>query len=249
MNKTASGLLSYVKAQLGRPYWYGAYGQAANKALYNYLKGEYPQYYKWEYAGEIAKVHDCTGLVEGYLFCDSPEDLTPTYNPELDRSANETLRSCAESGDISTIPEIPGVIVFYNGHMGVYIGSGEVIEARGHKYGVVETKLSERPWTDWGKHPNIEYDTVESTPAVKMVSIALPVLKKGSKGDSVKAMQHLLMANGYKMMSASGKVYSADGSFGGATELALKAFQEDSNLEVDGSCGPKTWRKLLGVME
>lgn len=83
----------------------------------------------------------------------------------------------------------------------------------------------------------------------KMVAIELPVLKKGSKGDSVQAVQHLLIAKGYKMMSASGKVYSADGSFGGATELALKAFQEDNNLEVDGSCGPKTWRKLLGVEE
>ena len=84
---------------------------------------------------------------------------------------------------------------------------------------------------------------------VKMVSIELPVLKKGAKGDSVKAMQELLIAKKYKMMSSSGKVYSADGSFGGATELALKAFQEDNNLDVDGSCGPKTWRKLLGVME
>lgn len=247
MKKTAKGLVLYAMAQLGRPYWFGTFGQAASKALYNYLKGEYPSHYKWEYAGEIAKVHDCSGLVEGYLFCDSPEDLTPTYNPDLDRSANELLKACTEKGDISTIPEIPGVIVFYGGHMGVYIGSGEVIEARGHKYGVVKTKLAERPWTDWGKHPDIVYDTVDTAPVVKMVSIDLPVLKKGAKGDSVKAIQNLLIANGYKMMSVSGKLYSADGSFGGATELALKAFQEDNNIEVDGSCGQKTWSKLLGL--
>ena len=247
MKKTAKGLLTYVKAQLGRPYWYGANGQAANLALYNELKKMHPSYYKWEYAGEVAKVHDCTGLVEGYLFCDTPEDLTPKYNPDQDRSANQTLADCTEKGDISTIPEIPGVIVFCDGHMGVYIGAGEVIEARGHKYGVVKTKLSARPWTAWGKHPDIDYDEVETAPVVKTVSIDLPVLKKGAKSDTVKTVQQILIAKGYKMMSASGKEYGADGSFGGATELALKAYQEDNGLDPDGSCGRKTWSKLLGV--
>ena len=242
MKKTAKGLLSYVKAQLGRPYWYGTFGQGANLALYNEKKKQHPSYYKWEYAGEVAKVHDCTGLVEGYLFCDTPEDLTPAYNPDQDRSANATLEACTEKGDISTIPEIPGVLVFYSGHVGVYIGSGEVIEARGHKYGVVKTKLSERPWTAWGKHPDIDYDDIVTEPVVKTVSIDLPVLKKGAKGDTVKVMQTLLMSKQYNLGG-----YGSDGSFGGATEKALKAYQRDNGLEPDGSCGRKTWSKLLGV--
>jgi peptidoglycan hydrolase-like protein with peptidoglycan-binding domain len=74
------------------------------------------------------------------------------------------------------------------------------------------------------------------------VSIDLPVLKKGSKGEAVRTMQWLLIRNGYDMEG-----YGADGSFGGATERALKAFQEANGLEVDGSCGRKTWNKLLGV--
>lgn len=239
MKKTAKGLVEYAIAQLGRPYWYGTCGQAASKELYNYLKGKYPSYYKWDYAGEVVKVHDCTGLPEGYLFCDTPEDLTPTYNPDRDRSANETLRACTEKGDISTIPEIPGVLVFYDGHEGVYIGSGEVIEARGHKYGVVKTKLSARPWKNWGKHPDIDYDAADATPVVKLVSVSLPVLKKGAKGDTVRAMQILLNGNGASL--------ETDGSFGGATQRALKAYQEAVGLEPDGSCGRKTWTKLLGV--
>lgn len=242
MAKTAKGLVLYAKAQLGRPYWFGTFGQAASKALYNEKKNQHPSYYKWDYAGEIAKVHDCSGLVEGYLFCDSPEDLTPTYNPDLDRSANELLKACTEKGDISTIPEIPGVIVFYNGHMGVYIGSGEVIEARGHKYGVVKTKLAERPWTAWGKHPDIDYAEPEQEEVVKTVSIDLPVLKKGAKGDTVKVMQTLLMSKQYNLGG-----YGSDGSFGGATERALKKYQADNGLDPDGSCGRKTWTKLLGV--
>lgn len=79
----------------------------------------------------------------------------------------------------------------------------------------------------------------------KTVNIEMSVLKKGAKGEQVKTLQRLLQAMGYKMMSTSGKVYGVDGSFGNATELAVKAFQEDNNLEVDGSVGKATWTALL----
>lgn len=39
----------------------------------------------------------------------------------------------------------------------MYIGNGDVIEARGHAYGVVKTKLKDRAWTSWGKLPDLEY--------------------------------------------------------------------------------------------
>jgi hypothetical protein len=42
--------------------------------------------------------------------------------------------------------------------VGVYIGNGEVIEAKGHRYGVAKTKLSERPWTSYGKLKWINYE-------------------------------------------------------------------------------------------
>lgn len=76
------------------------------------------------------------------------------------------------------------------GHVGIYAGKGEVIEARGHEYGVVVTKLSERPWKNWGKCPFIEYDqkttitvkkgtwNVRSGPGVSFKSIA--VVKGGN---------------------------------------------------------------------
>lgn len=44
-----------------------------------------------------------------------------------------------------------------NGHIGVYVGNGEVIEAQGTAYGVVKTQLSGRGWTKWLKIPNIKY--------------------------------------------------------------------------------------------
>lgn len=55
------------------------------------------------------------------------------------------------------MPETPGFAVWMDGHIGVYIRNGEVIEAQCTAYGVVKTKLSERGWTKWLKIPNIKY--------------------------------------------------------------------------------------------
>lgn len=242
MTKTAKGLVEYAKAQLGRPYWYGTFGQGASKALYNEKKKQYPKKYEWEYASEIAKVHDCVGLIKGYLWCDSPEDLTPTYNDSQDKSANAMLTACKTKGEMATMPNVSGLLVFYDGHVGVYIGNGEVIEARGRKYGVVKTKLADRPWKSWGYCPYITYEAPEQTEVENTITVNLPVLKKGAKGDTVKVIQTLLMSKNYNLGG-----YGADGSFGGATEKALKSYQSANGLDPDGSCGRKTWTKLLGV--
>lgn len=73
-------------------------------------------------------------------------------------------------------------------------------------------------------------------------TVEVKVLKKGAKGAEVKAMQILLIGYGFSCGSSG-----VDGSFGGATDKALRSFQKAMGLEVDGSCGPKTWAKLLGV--
>lgn len=62
------------------------------------------------------------------------------------------------SGTIDTIPETPGLAVWHEGHIGVYIGNGEVVEAMGTRYGVVKTKLEGARWTHWLKIPYISYD-------------------------------------------------------------------------------------------
>ena len=232
MEKTAMGLVEYAFAQLGRPYWYGTFGQGASKSLYNQKKNQYPKQYEWEYQEETEKVHDCVGLIKGYLWSENPEDKNPTYDPAQDKSANAMYTACKTKGEMSTMPEVPGILVFFPGHVGVYIGNGEVVEARSRRYGVYKSKLADRPWKTWGYCPYISYEQ-------KMVTMELPVLKKGAKGTSVKAMQILLIGYGADI--------EADGSFGGATLRALKAYQETVGLEADGSCGGKTWRKLLGT--
>lgn len=59
------------------------------------------------------------------------------------------------------------------------------------------------------------------------------VIKRGAKGPTVAALQEALGVG-------------ADGSFGGGTEKALKAWQEQNGLTADGIAGPKTLAKLLG---
>lgn len=57
-------------------------------------------------------------------------------------------------------------------------------------------------------------------------------MKIGNKGQGVKDMQMLLIKNGF--------LINADGNFGEKTDLAIKKFQKDNGLAVDGIVGPKT---------
>lgn len=90
-------------------------------------------------------------------------------------------------------------------------------------------------WID--PEPFLDKDYTEGE---KTVNIEMTVLKKGAKGEQVKTLQRLLLALGYDMNG-----YGADGSFGGATDKAVRAFQKAEGLEVDGSVGKATWTKLL----
>lgn len=66
------------------------------------------------------------------------------------------------------------------------------------------------------------------------VNVELPVLKRGSRGQAVKSLQTLLNAGGYDCGAV-------DGSFGSATEAALRKCQKDNGLTVDGQCGPQVY--------
>ena len=82
-----------------------------------------------------------------------------------------------------------------------------------------------------------------SAPIVKSVSVSLPVLSRGSKGEAVKTIQRILNVLGYT--DATEKKLVVDGNFGAATLYALKAYQTANGLEVDGYCGANTWKSLL----
>lgn len=105
---------------------------------------------------------DCIGLIKGYGWLD-PVTGSIEYGsgamPDID--ADQMFAAATEKGRIRSLfhkmPEIPGLLVYVPGHIGVYIGDGYVIEARGTEYGVVMTKLRERSFTHWLKCPYITY--------------------------------------------------------------------------------------------
>ena len=72
----------------------------------------------------------------------------------------------------------------------------------------------------------------------KTVNIVLNELKKGSKGEQVKALQRMLAYMGYSKSSV-------DGDFGTKTDAGVRAYQKANKLTVDGIVGGNTWNKLL----
>lgn len=172
---TNKQLVDYAKAMLNHEYWYGTYGQDATEKLLAEKKKQYPKYYNpdnyskgWTCDGR--KVFDCCGLLKGAIWCNGDPNAKPKYDSTQDLSANDMFKKgSSESGPISTLPEIPGTLVRYDGHVGIYIGEGVVIEARGHNYGVVKTILSQRKWTNWYKCKWINYAPSKKTVNVTVI--------------------------------------------------------------------------------
>lgn len=65
-------------------------------------------------------------------------------------------------------------------------------------------------------------------------------LSKGDKNNEVKTMQTMLIACGYSCGE-----HGADGEFGSDTDKAVRAFQKDNGLEVDGKYGINSKSKLV----
>jgi lysozyme family protein len=64
-----------------------------------------------------------------------------------------------------------------------------------------------------------------------------PLVRRGDKAHPVPSLQYLLRARGH--------IVTVDGDFGPKTEAAVRAYQKEKNLAVDGIVGPQTWRALI----
>lgn len=77
--------------------------------------------------------------------------------------------------------------------------------------------------------------TTSTTSSTSTSTPTRSFLTKGDNGDAVKTMQKMLVACGYSVGDSG-----IDGDFGKATDNAVRRFQSDHNLSVDGDYGPKT---------
>lgn len=120
------------------------------------------EYIKAHWLGR--RTSDCVGLIKGYGWYDETSG-TIKYgtNGMKDVTADGMFNAAVEKGPISTMPNIPGIAVWHQGHIGVYIGNGYVIHAANTYDGVIKTPITSSGWTHWLKVPYINY--IEETEA------------------------------------------------------------------------------------
>lgn len=114
------------------------------------------EYIKSHWLGR--RTSDCVGLIKGYGWYDETSG-TIKYgtNGMKDVTADGMFNAAVEKGPISTMPDIPGIAVWHQGHIGVYIGNGYVIHAANTYDGVIKTPITSSGWTHWLKVPYINY--------------------------------------------------------------------------------------------
>lgn len=240
-----------IATQKKTVYAWGMFGSPITESR---VQGKAKQYPNWYTNRKIASVFsplygsnppvwgfDCVGLVKGVLWgWNGDESKTYggaiyTNNGVPDLSADSMIGRCSEvSNNFSSIDT--GEFLWLKGHCGIYIGNGRVVESTpSWSNGVQVTALSARNWVKHGKLPWVEYS--KSKEVSNVVNIELSVLRRGSKGEQVKTLQRLL--------NFFGENLEIDGSFGSLTDSALRFYQKNNQLEVDGICGKKSWESLL----
>ena len=149
-------------------YVWGTFGSVLTQSLFEYKLEQYPdgvgnyeEFIRTHWLGR--RTTDCVGLIKGYGWLD-PYTCTIKYgtNGMPDYSAdymhNAAVEGGFDHGPISTMPEIPGLGLWHDGHAGVYIGGGYAVEAIGTQFGVVRTEIAGRGWKEWYMIPFINYD-------------------------------------------------------------------------------------------
>jgi hypothetical protein len=147
----------------GWGYVWGTYGRVLKDGYLNALietfpeeVGVYEDFIRENWLGR--RTADCSGLIQSYnWFNPDTGEIEDGYQGIIDRGANTFYDAATVKGAMNTMPDTPGLAVWHDGHIGIYIGGGEVIEAMGTKYGVVKTTLPSARWSAWLEIPGISY--------------------------------------------------------------------------------------------
>lgn len=152
-------------------------------------------------------------------------------------------------------PKVGDVIFFYSsskgriGHVGiVYKVSGSTVYTiEGNTSGAntlitngggVKKKSYSMSSTYIDGYGSVDYSIVDG--GTPVTPTETPDLKKGAEGIYVEKMQKLLLDWNKDCLPK----YGADGDFGTETENAVKAFQSEKKLTVNGVCNAETWAAL-----
>ena len=248
----------FVSRMVGQPYWYGTTGNRATDSLLKRKTAQYPSHYPASRTARYKKdilnkavVCDCIGGCKAYAWSGGGENLLKNLltggsyslkygaNGCPDKSANGMFsyakQKGVQHGEIKTLPDVPGICLWKDGHVGYTIGGGMAVEWRSFSYGCVKTVISKRGFKNWFCLPFIDYG--------EMRAAVRSDIRRGMTGEDVKEMQSLLIKAGYPLIE-----YGADGEFGKETENALKNFQSENGLKADGIYGEGTKKALMDVL-
>lgn len=168
-------------------YMWGTFGHVVKDSLIESKAKQYPERYSDSRQSSLEKLvekdywgFDCVGLIKGILWgwngnrSKSYGGAVYQANGVPDSSANTIFKKCTEqSSDFSNV-EV-GEAVWMDGHIGIYVGDGLVVEATNKwKDGVqitacncAKTGYNRRDWTKHGKLPYVEY--VDEKPTQNIV--------------------------------------------------------------------------------
>ncbi len=248
-NTVPSGavLVGGTATNVGAEPWHYLYGTVRTKTTQSRINERWKNFYSshgWSkegYDDATAEMKpddyatDCQGLLDAYL--------TFVQGEKTDVNADYNYRKwCTGKGKISEVerPYELGEAVFMANakgritHVGWICGldvDGEplVVEARGLSYGVVVTRLEDRPWTHRGLMTK-KFDYKEEKPVATKFEVIKPMLK----GVGVEAMQKALNATGYT--DDNGNKLVEDGKWGSKSQAAfrklLEAHTQESEIKV-----------------
>ena len=142
------------------------------------------------------------------------------------------------SGDNTGDPEHIGIVVSVSNGV-IKIVEGNYHDAVGYRNIAVNGRYI-RGYIAFNFASKATSSKPSNSSSKEMCKVELAILRKGSKGNSVKALQALLVGFGYNVGKSG-----IDGDFGNATLSAVKKYQAKKGLEVDGVVGSATWTSLL----
>ena len=177
------------------------------------------------------RMFDCRGFTHWIMDLVGVNIAGQGCTSQWNTKANWTVR-----GPISEMPRDKVCCVFVKdgskmSHTGMYLGDGSTVECSSN---VQFFKTMKSKWTHYAIPAGL-YDGGD----IPVPTPTKPTLRKGDAGPYVTLAQTELIQRGYDLGS-----WGADGKFGNATEKAVRQFQQDWGLKVDGVIGPNTWAML-----
>lgn len=249
----AEDVVIAAESQLGSPYVYGTWGQLCTPSLrkryasyspkhkettYNRCqvlrsKNPKPNCDGCKYKGLLA--FDCRGFTH---WCLERVGISITGQAVGTQWSGDNW---AEKGDIAAMPDLVCCVFIRKSdgawsHTGLHVCGGRIIHCSGEVK--EDTVGGSRSWNHYAI-PKGLYTDEELRKAHEGRPI-MRTLRKGDSGDDVRQLQAMLNGIGYNCGTA-------DGIYGSKTVDAVKRFQRDFGLNVDGVAGPETQKRLSEV--